>query len=306
MKRVKGTPVGVIGYGGGTFGESVNTLDASTLVSDMNRQLVGVFTVLMRPNTLNTLEGRFTTPANFTAEEEFAFDGGINITGSTALGLYLNANSDNPLPSPLISNFNNTDYTDADKAKGRYDSSMFTDELNFFWHMTPEKVNFFSAGFAFGLRYLSLNETYKETFYKDISSSYYKVHCTSNMWGLQGIGLFEMNPYHWLTWGIRLTGGWLGVNLGRNMYMNDHDSTVLLTNRSTHATNHGWLMQANLYIQGSFMRGRFSWRLGVDGLWLRGAALATNNINLTQKIKEIQTNESIIFASWIAGVGVDF
>jgi hypothetical protein len=125
------------------------------------------------------------------------------------------------------------------------------------------------------------------------------------MWGLQGLGYFEMNPYKWLTWGIQLKGGWLGVNLGRQTQMWDNNSTTLLTNRSTHSVNHGWLAEGAIYLKGYFMR-NFNWTLVGDGLWIRGAALATNNINLTQKVMPIRTNQNIIFASWGAGLGVDF
>ena len=303
MKRVKGTGLNVIDYNG-PFCDAPNSINVNSLVVDMNRQFVGVITVLVKPNNLNTLEAIATTPANFMAEKEAAADDLVNVNCDIALGYFLNANDANPLGTPLI-DFSNSDYISADKAKGQYYSTMFTDQLNFWWHVTPERVNYFSVGFAFGLRYLNLNETYKETFYKNTSHSFFNVHCTSDMWGLQGLGVFEVNPYDWLTWGLRFTGGWLGVNLGRNMQVRDYNNAVFLTNRSAHAVNHGWLAEGQIYMNGYFMK-RFSWKLAVDGLWVRGAALATNNINLTEKVVPIRTNQNIIFASWVAGLGFDF
>jgi hypothetical protein len=303
MKRVKGTTLDVIDYGG-TFCDSDQSINVNNIMTDMNRQFVGVITAFVRPNTLNTLEAIATTPANFMGEKSAAANDAVNVNCDIAYGYFLNANDANPLATPLI-DFSNTDYTSADKAKGQYYSTMFTDQLNFWWHLTPQRINYFSVGFAFGLRYLNLNETYKETFYKNTSSSFFNVHCTSNMWGIQGLGYFEMNPYKWLTWGIQIKGAWLGVNLGRQTQMWDNNSTTLLTNRSTHSVNHGWLGEGTIYLKGYFMK-CFNWTLVGDGLWLRGAALATNNINLTQKVMPIRTNQNIIFASWGAGLGVDF
>lgn len=304
MKRVKVNSMGLIGYDGDFCAAKDKVVTTDTLVHDLDREYVARITLLLNPNQGNTMEARFTTPTEFVSDIVRESYGQTQLDCNIALGYFLNANTDNPLPTPVI-DFENSDYVDANKAHLHYQSTMYNMELNYWTHATPPRVNYFSVSYALGLRYLSLKEIFRETFYKTASSSFFSVETTSRMWGAQASGAFEINPYSFMTWGIRTTAGILGSNLSRMNHVTDHNGETNLKRRSAHELYHGYLGELELYLKGYFLK-RFNWRLGVDGIWLRGAALAPNNINLTEKFTPIKKNENIFFTSWTVGLGLDF
>jgi hypothetical protein len=204
-----------------------------------------------------------------------------------------------------IINIYDSDYIDADRAKAHYDSRFFTVEGNYWTHWSPRWYNYFSSSFAWGLRYIRFDEMFKTTFYKGSDTSYFYTDTKSNMYGLQAAIDLHIHPYHWLDWGIRLTGGVLASNLALESEVNDYNASVLLTRYTKHDIYYGFLGEIELFIQGRFFR-RFYWDLGFDGILIHGGLQAPENVNFTTKDMDLMRNTSTIFQSWYAGLGVDF
>ncbi|MCF7806796.1 MAG: hypothetical protein K9M07_02220 [Simkaniaceae bacterium] len=304
MKRSKLNTVSLVDYDG-YFGEiGTKQVGTQTLVHDLDKQFVGRITAIIKPNQKNLMEGRFTTPAHFVSDVYIEDNQETNIDANIALGYYLNANTSNPLPTPLI-DFDNTDYVDANKAHLHYETNMYTMEGNYWTYVTPPRINYFAVAYGFGLRFINVHEIFRETFYQTQASSFFRVQTDNQMWGAQVLGRLEVNPYSFMTWGIRATGAVLGNNISMVNHVTDHNGTTDLKYQSLHELYYGYLGEVETYLTGYFLK-RFNWRLGLDGILLRGAALAPPNINLTTKITPIDKDVNIIFLSWTVGLGWDF
>lgn len=304
MRRARLNSIGLIDYDGDFCTDGVNTVGTGTLVHGLDKAFAARLSFLMQPNQNVTMEGRAILPVEFVSDIYRASEGETNVNCTLAEGSYLNVDDDSPLPTSVI-NSDDSDYVEADKAHAHYQTSFWDIEANYWVHLSPERVNYFSVGWACGLRYLSLQEVFRETFYKDLDASFFRVQTGNDMWGGQAIGKFEVNPYSFLTWGLRFGAGVFANHIKLINHVTDHNAQTNLILRSEHELYQAYLGEGEVYIKGYFLS-RLNWYIGFDGLWLRGAALAPNNINLTEKITPINKNENIFINSWIVGLAFSF
>ncbi|MDN3504058.1 MAG: hypothetical protein P0S95_00600 [Rhabdochlamydiaceae bacterium] len=303
MKRVKLGDASLLNYDG-TFTSTGKIIGNETLVHGLDREFGTRLSLLMQPSQAMTMEGRAILPIQFVSDIVRESYEKTNVDIDLALGYGLNADDSNPLPTPVI-DFQDSDYTVADKGHIHYQTTFWDVEANYWTHVTPPRVNYFSASYAFGLRYLNLQEIFRETLHKGLAASYFRVETRNNMYGGQVSARLEVNPYSFITWGIRGCAGLLGNNVARENHVTDHNGVTDLIKRSDHHFMHGYIGEAEFYVQGYFLR-RFNWYLGFDGIWLRGAALAPDNINLTEKITLIFNQENIFLNSWAGGLALSF
>ena len=98
----------------------------------------------------------------------------------------------NSLEFPFESGINNTvDYHDADFMKGVCDTRFWSAEANYWYHVTPRRVNYFSVSWVFGFRYFNFNEHFDLLSKTTGSASHYKIETNNRIGGPQIGGDFE-------------------------------------------------------------------------------------------------------------------
>ena len=300
MKRSKLQDIPVMQYDG-TFGQSDGkVVYLHEVEHELDKEFVPQLTLEIQPNQRHTMEARAQLPARFNSNIEKSVEGKTNVGATIAYGTNLGANE-----NAHLLDFETTNYVAADKGNVHYTTTMYDLELNYWTYATPPRVNYFSVGYGFGLRYMDQVETFRESFTKGSSLSDFRVDTKNHMFGLQAMGKLEVNPYPFLTWGIRAQVEFFGNAMKVINDVRDYDNTVSLKYRSQRDLYYGYLGELDLYIIGHFLS-RFHWKLGFQGLWIKGVALAPSNINLTKKPTDIMLNKNIYYTSWTAGLGFSF
>ena len=122
------------------------------------------------------------------------------------------------------------DYHQASRVKSIYKSNMDNAELNFWYHITPRYVDYFSVSVLFGLKHFDINEKIKMYFTKDSTetqTSKYRTKVGNTTLGPQFGGSLEYNPYRFLTWGFVAKFGGLFNRGYQKTLMLDKNNTYL-------------------------------------------------------------------------------
>jgi hypothetical protein len=101
-------------------------------------------------------------------------------------------------------------------------------ELNFWHHMTPRRVNYFSVSWGLGARYLLLAEKFKMAFRRGANKSDYKIATSNQLIGLQAGLVFEWNPTKRVTWGGCVKFAGFGNQAKQTSFLFDKNNTVTL------------------------------------------------------------------------------
>lgn len=107
------------------------------------------------------------------------------------------------LQFPFQDNLNNTvDWQNANVMQGKLTSNYWNMEANYWYHVTPKRVDEFALAWLFGFRYLSFRENFNLLSVTNTQQSNYKINVKNRMGGLQ-LGIdFEGNIGRNFTWGI--------------------------------------------------------------------------------------------------------
>ena len=113
------------------------------------------------------------------------------------------ANCPESLQFPFQDNLNNTlDWQNANVMQAKLGSYYWNAEANYWYHVTPKRVDEFSFSWLFGFRYLNFRESFNLLSVTNTQESNYKIHTKNRMGGLQ-LGIdFEGNIGPNFTWGI--------------------------------------------------------------------------------------------------------
>lgn len=88
-----------------------------------------------------------------------------------------------------------------DHAHAEYTSQFWTADLNYWRHVTPRRMDYFSFSWIAGTRYVQLNETTKDVFQKKSGKrSEYKIATKNGMFGPQTGVNIQVNPYRQWSW----------------------------------------------------------------------------------------------------------
>jgi len=91
-------------------------------------------------------------------------------------------------------------FVDAETVVARYRSWMQNAELNYWIHVTPQYVNYFSFSWDLGLRFISLEEHFSLEFIRPIAEARYSVKTDNYLYGAQVGAVLEINPNSCWTW----------------------------------------------------------------------------------------------------------
>lgn len=298
-----------------------NSVYASDIIGDLDRSLALRFTLAVKNKETRTLELRGTTPMEFEETTIYSSLGDTHLSCDLAYG-YNHVGNYTPLLNleeyyetisstvggitvSEIFTYYDTDYVDADEARLYFNNSYYTIEANGWNHLTPRWKKYFSASYGFGLRYFSINNSFKEKFYKGIDTSFFSSKTVNDLFGLQFLMALELHPYSWMNWGIRVDAGAFVSHVKFSFELNDYNASEILTRYKRQSIENGFYGDLEVFLQCKFLdRAYFLFSYG--GLLISDIAQAINNINLTTAKFDINTSGNIIYQYWSVGLGYDF
>ncbi len=327
VNRARTPSIGLVDYNDSFCSCECGGQDYSskTLISDLDRSLAARITFNARNKFKSTLEVRGTTPFDFQSTKNINSPGSANVGCDLAYGYYyvtinstpyipiFNVNQYMKIEDVLINGvlvsevvpYYQTDYIEADRIKVDYKNSYFTVEANSWNHMSPRWANYFSSSYGFGLRYFSILDFFKETFFKETNISFFDSHTKNRFFGAQILLDLHIHPYRWLDWGIRMDGGMFASYVRLNFQANDLNGESLLARFSKHRIDYGFFGDLEIFLAMKFLeRGYILFNFG--GTLIHGIAQAIANINLTTNDFRLHTNGNVVYQFWSIGTGFDF
>lgn len=140
-----------------------------------------------------------------------------------------NANCPDSLEFPFLDGLNDTvDYQNANVMQTSLHSNYWNLEANYWYHVTPQRVDEFALAWLFGFRYLNFRENFLLKSYTNTQTSDYKIHVKNRMGGLQ-LGIdFEGNIGRNFTWGVIPKLGAIVDFAENSTVLRDNNNTVVL------------------------------------------------------------------------------
>ncbi|MEI8300093.1 MAG: hypothetical protein WCG10_00585 [Chlamydiota bacterium] len=218
---------------------------------------------------------------------------------------------DKGLEFPFKDNINNTiDFQNANRMKGVCDTDFWSGEANYWYHVTPQRVDAFSVSWLFGLRYLSLKEHFNLLGQRSYSSSNYKIETKNRMVGPQLGGDFEANFGPNFTWGISAKMGPI-IDFAQNCSrMRDNNNTKTISSYNPSDFNVCFLGELAPFFLFNLFK-NIIFKMSYEILYLSNVALAMNQITYhEQNISELRNHVNIggyfMCYGLFIGLGVDF
>ncbi|NGX40048.1 MAG: hypothetical protein KR126chlam1_01388 [Chlamydiae bacterium] len=135
------------------------------------------------------------------------------------------------------------DYIDADHVDASYKSRLQGGELNYWCHITPQRVNYFSGSWLIGFRYFNLREHFRMAFTKRGRTSDYKIRTKNHLYGAQLGGVLEMNPTECWTWLFQIKGAGFFNDADNNVFLGDFGNRIVLRDYSKKKWTDSWLIE---------------------------------------------------------------
>lgn len=233
-------------------GREKTILDIGDLVEDMDSQSAIRGGILYHHSPSATLEAIYTfvLPWEGRKTNIGAADLSYAFRGQTPLLGFINANA----------------------ATAKYRSWFQNGEFNYWIHVTPQYVNYFSFSWDMGFRVILLEEHFNLQFTKPLSVARYSIKTNNNLYGVQLGAMLEINPTDYWTWSFLIKGAAFADRVRRNAVINDPSSAVQLNYSKAKLAStcllEGYAQLA--YHWTSF----FSFHAGYQGFILSGIAIA--------------------------------
>lgn len=125
--------------------------------------------------------------------------------------------------STFTNDFNNANFVEA-----RYRSQLQNGEFNYWRHLTPRRINYFSASWICGFRFLYVNEHFSLAFTQGTDTSDYRIHTKNYLYGAQLGFVFECNPSSRWTWAIIIKGAGFLNDARSFVFLGDQNNTLVL------------------------------------------------------------------------------
>ena len=120
------------------------------------------------------------------------------------------------------------DFTNADAAEGIYRSQLQNGEFNYWGHLSPRRVNYFSVSWILGGRFIYLRDKFNLEFKKASDRSNYRIWTKNLLYGLQTGGVFEINPSRKWTWTVAIKGAMFLNDVHAKVFLGDYNNSVEL------------------------------------------------------------------------------
>lgn len=197
-------------------------------------------------------------------------------------------------------------FINADQVVSKYRSRLQNGEFNYWIHVTPQYVNYFSFSWDLGLRYIFLRERFSIEFIKPNSVARYSANTKNELYGIQLGGMFEINLTSCWTWSFMLKGAAFANQVKNDVSVIDPtDANVPPSFSKSKLTSTGLIeaygqLAYNIY---SF----FSVHAGYQGYLLFGLALAPEQRGLSSnRITCLKSSGQIVIHGLYAGASLRF
>lgn len=185
-----------------------------------------------------------------------------------------------------------------------YHSRLQNAELNYWRHLTPIRVNYFSFSWILGFRYINLRETLDVHYKAGPLRAKHHIHTLNQLYGMQMGGVVEVNPTkHW-TWMVAVKGaGFLNVANNKDYFAAGIIQLINYEKRK-------WAPTFSLEGIGSltyYFNSHLNIHVGYQVLLLSGVALAPKQINRKIPVhRYIKVTSNIIIDGGFAGITFAF
>lgn len=210
------------------------------------------------------------------------------------------------LQFPFVDPFISFDFRDADIADVKYKSWLQNGELNYWGHLTPQRVDYFSFSWNAGLRILFLKETLDLLFTKRDDSSLYAIEARNTLYGPQLGAMLEINPSSCWTWTFMIKGAGFLNDAQNDVEIRDFNNEIELRDYEKKRWTDSWLLEG--YGQLAYhMCSWLSLNVAYQGFILTGVALAPNqrDIHRTER-RRINTKGQIVIDGVYGGLTLGF
>lgn len=196
------------------------------------------------------------------------------------------------------------DYIFAFKAKAHYDTRMQNGEFNYWGHLTPQRVDYFSFSWTAGFRFLYLKDRMKLTFFREEDHSPYRIHTINYLYGAQLGAMLQINPSRCWTWTFMVKGAGFFNDAENRLRIRDQDNQITLCAYDKCHWTDSWLLEGYgelAYHWNSCISTYFAYQ----GFLVNGVVLAPNQIDKKRTCKRRIRSEGTIIVDG-ARLGFDF
>ncbi len=198
------------------------------------------------------------------------------------------------------------DYVGADRVVGNYKSKLQNGEVNLWFHLTPQRVDYFSFAWVFGARGMDLKENMNLEFYHPSSRSKYQIQDKDHLIGPQLGAMLQVNPTSCWTWTFIVKGAGFFNRIKNEVCVKDRNNTDKIIGFKKKRSTDSWLLEA--YGQLAFnIWTNFDIHIGYQGFILTGIGLAPNNrtVYLPQR-RTVNGKGQIVIDGLYAGASLSF
>lgn len=247
-------------------------------------RIIGSYT----PNKHCTVEALFMTCDHWSGKK--------TVTGEGTLSF--------PFNDPNYGN----DWRQGDKAKAEYRSQFYNGELNYWYHFTPRRADYFSVSGLVGPRYIQVDEKFDLAFTKGFDVSTYEIHTWNHIYALQ-VGLnFQVNPTRWLTWEFTGKIGGAANRSKQRTFLGDDNNTVTLRRFQNSRVNAVFIGDA-LGMVTLQATSNVSFHGAYEILYVTSIACAPSQVNKgtsSHSGKHVETTDHIFLHGILAGINLGF
>lgn len=259
-------------------------VNAKDLIHDFHFQPGVRGTVTIMPNQDYSIEGRYLSEFQWKGEKSKQCISGLNF--------------------PFDPN-ETEDWRLASAARAQYTTDLWSTEFNYWRHVTPRRVNYFSISWVVGLRYLELNDDLKITYRKRSHLSDYRIKTRNHIGGVQIGGDFQANPYKQVVWGLSGKMGLMANYCDQLTRLSDINNAVLLRNFNPEGWRFTWVGEIAPFFTLYFFPQMYL-KLSYEVLFIYNAALAPNQVGYTDSGSALNDNGRPLYHGAYGGLGLDF
>lgn len=199
-----------------------------------------------------------------------------------------------------------TDFGNASFVEAKYTSNWQNGEFNFWRHMTPRRINYFSVSWIFGFRFIYLRERLNLAYTQSTDISNYRIKTKNLLYGAQGGLVFEVNPGPRWTWTVILKAAAFLNDANSDVFLGDKNNTLILRDFDKKR----W---AGAYVLEGIGSLTYQWcehlniHVGYQGTLATGFALAPKQLEKDSGVhRGIEARSNVVLDGAIAGITWSF
>lgn len=183
-----------------------------------------------------------------------------------------------------------------------YQSHFDSGEVSYWYHMTRQRINYFSLSWMGGLRIVNF---YDRLNINNIHyTSIYKIKIKNLPLGLQAGIDFQNNPWGRFSWMVRFKGGIYANLIDKSVFLTDFSNTSIVIDEYFTKTQLTYLIELTPAIV--YRLKPLYLIVAYDFLGMYNVAFAPSQIKETHSIKKIFAKKDLLLNSFQAGIGFNF